>query len=295
MEFIRELPRITISAAPTEPIILECELSKRPKEPVKWYKNGRPMPSRLPAHVAIEEEKGQTRHRLALSTVTDEDIGEYSVKVEKISTTGSIDMKLAPVLRLSDEFHDSITLKAGASTVIEIPFVAIPKPTVKWTWRSLVEGSVETSPRFSPETAVAGMTSIPLGKVKREDAGDYRVVISNELGEVSVTVRLIVMDKPSTPRNLEILENLGDHLVLTWQEPEYLGDSPGSVLEYIVEMRETAMRSNKPVIHTTDLKTTVERLQIDKSYIFCVAAKNSVGQSDFVESKPVSTKLSFGK
>lgn len=202
---------------------------------------------------------------------------------------------VAPTLHLSEKFEDTIVLKAGGSTVVEVPFTASPKPSIKWTWKSPVEGASETSPRFKPETAMAGLTSLPLSKVKREDAGDYKVEIANELGDVSVTVHLIVLDKPMPPRNPHVTDNTGERVVFHWEEPEFAGIEPGGApLEYVVEMREATQRVGKPVTKTTEMSTPVEPLTVDKSYIFAVAAKNSVGQSEFVETKPVSTKLQYG-
>ena len=204
-------------------------------------------------------------------------------------------LAVAPTLHLSEKFEDTIVLKAGASTVVEVPFTASPKPSIKWTWKSPVEGAPETSPRFKPDTAMAGLTSLPLSKVKREDAGDYTVVIANELGDVSVTVHLIVLDKPSPPRNPHVTDNTGERVVFHWEEPEFTGLEPkAGPLEYVVEMREATQRVGKPVTKTTEMSTPVEPLSVDKSYIFAVAAKNSVGQSDFAETKPVSTKLQYG-
>lgn len=193
-------------------------------------------------------------------------------------------------------------LKAGASAVIEIPFAASPKPKVQWTWKPRVrpdaEPGSEQTPRFKPDV-VSGLTSLPLAKVKREDAGDYAVVISNELGEVSVTVQLIVLDKPSPPRQPDVSENTGERVVFHWLEPEFTGlsaeVSATEALTYVVEMRESTQRVGKPVTTTGELQTPIEGLQLNKSYIFSVAAKNEVGQSDFVDTKPISTKLEYGE
>ncbi|KAM3181520.1 hypothetical protein ACTXT7_014207 [Hymenolepis weldensis] len=293
LEFIRELPSVKITSAPTEPIVLECELSRKPRDSVKWLKNGKALPSRLPSNITIDEKSGSTVHSISISKVTEEDLGEYTVQVESISSTGKLDMQVAPTLRLSENFEDTIVMKAGSSTVVEIPFVASPKPTVKWSWKPAKAGSQETTPRFKPDVA-AGLTSLPIGKVKGEDAGDYSVKISNELGDVSVTVHLLVLDKPSPPLNLEVIENTGDTVFLKWEEPEFFGDVRGTVLDYILEMREPAMRSSKLITKTTELQAKAEGLRVDKSYVFSVAAKNSVGQSDFVETKPISTRLAFG-
>ena len=207
---------------------------------------------------------------------------------------------VAPTLRLSDKFEDTRILKVGASTVVEVPFVASPKPTITWTWKSPVEGSsVETTtlPRFKPDTAVGGLTSLPMNKVKREDAGDYKVTIENEIGDVSLTVHLVVLDKPSAPRNPHVTENSGESVLFHWEEPEFTGvlDTSATPLTYVVEMREATQRVGKPVreVSSNELSTPVAGLTVDKNYVFSVAAKNTVGQSEFVETKPVSTKLDF--
>lgn len=218
------------------------------------------------------------------------------------STCLYFSVAVAPTLRLSEKFTDKLVLKAGASSVLEIPFLASPKPKVQWSWKPRVRPDSEPGsaqpPRFKPDV-VSGLTSLPMGKVKREDAGDYEVVISNELGETSVTVQLIVLDKPSAPRQPEVSENTGERVLFHWVEPEFLGLSAevtaAEGLTYVVEMREATQRVGKPVTTTGQLQTPIEGLQLNKSYIFSVAAKNDIGQSEFVDTKPVSTKLDYGK
>ncbi|VDD78957.1 unnamed protein product, partial [Mesocestoides corti] len=143
LEFVREVPKIVVTEAPSkdEPVILECELSRKPREQPKWLRNGKPLPSRLPKGVSVEEDKQSTIHRITFTELTEEDLGEYTLQVEKIASTGGVEMKeidgygldafaVAPSLRLSEKFEDTIILKAGASTVVEVPFVASPKPSI---------------------------------------------------------------------------------------------------------------------------------------------------------------------
>lgn len=93
LEFVRELPTVNLTSAPTEPVVLECELSRKPRENVRWLKNGKPLPSRLPSHVKVDEKSGSTVHSVTLDKVTDDDLGEYTVQVEGISSTGKLDMQ----------------------------------------------------------------------------------------------------------------------------------------------------------------------------------------------------------
>lgn len=95
MEFVREVPRIVVTEAPTseKPVVLECELSRKPKEAVKWLHKGKPLPSRLPKGVTVEEEKQATIHRINFAELTDDDLGDYTLQVENIASTGGVEMK----------------------------------------------------------------------------------------------------------------------------------------------------------------------------------------------------------
>ncbi|CAH8650314.1 unnamed protein product [Schistosoma haematobium] len=301
LEFIRPLTDITVSAVTNEPVILECELSRTPREKIQWFKDGKALPSRLSSRIKVEELENGKVHRIIFSPLTEEDLGVYSVKVENLTSEARVDMKIAPTLKLSESFSDKVIMKAGEAAVFEIPFVASPKPTVTWSWRPRTRpdaelGSAQT-PRFKADV-VSGLTSLPVSKVKREDAGEYSVVISNELGEVTVSIELIVLDKPSVPRNLVASDNTGESVLFSWTEPEFLGLHPdvgvSDGLSYVVEMRESNQRASRSVTVTSELNTLIDKLQVNKSYVFSVAAKNDVGQSEFAETSPVSTKLEYG-
>uniref|UniRef100_A0A5K4F5G0 Titin n=1 Tax=Schistosoma mansoni TaxID=6183 RepID=A0A5K4F5G0_SCHMA len=300
LEFIRPLTNITVSSVTNEPVILECELSRTPRDKIQWFKDGKALPSRLSSRIKVEELENGKVHRIIFSPLTEEDLGYYSVKVENLTSEARVDMKIAPTLKLSESFSDKVIMKAGEAAVFEIPFVASPKPTVTWSWRPRTRpdaelGSAQT-PRFKADV-VSGLTSLPVSKVKREDAGEYSVVISNELGEVTVSIELIVLDKPSVPRNLVASENTGESVLFSWTEPEFLGLHPdvgvSDGLSYVVEMRESNQRASRSVTVTSELNTVIDKLQVNKSYVFSVAAKNDVGQSEFAETSPVSTKLEY--
>ena len=59
------------------------------------------------------------------------------------------------------QFEDTRRLKAGTSTVIEIPFQAHPMPTVVWKFKN---GELPDSRRFREDT-IMGMTSLSMSKV----------------------------------------------------------------------------------------------------------------------------------
>uniref|UniRef100_A0A5K3FZB1 TITIN n=1 Tax=Mesocestoides corti TaxID=53468 RepID=A0A5K3FZB1_MESCO len=131
LEFVRELPDIVVTQMPTEDeeIVLKCELSRPPRSTRCWKRNGKPLPKQLPDYVKVLEDKDSTELGIIFKKVEDEDAGTYEIEVEGITSKGKIEIKIAPTLNLPANFEDTIILKAGASTVVEVPFVASPKPS----------------------------------------------------------------------------------------------------------------------------------------------------------------------
>ena len=87
--------------------------------------------------------------------------------------------------------EDKMTLNAGNSAVIEVPFSAYPMPDVTWSYNG---GNVTDSRRIKDET-VNNLTTLRLAKVVRDDTGSYKVALSNAYGECSFTVKVIVIGK----------------------------------------------------------------------------------------------------
>ena len=94
---------------------------------------------------------------------------------------------MAPTLG-KHEYKDKLVLKAGASAVIKIPFSASPQPIVVWKYKG---GHLPDARRFRKET-VAGMTSLSMSKVTKKDAGDYSMVLQNQLGKATFSIKLVV-------------------------------------------------------------------------------------------------------
>jgi len=95
--------------------------------------------------------------------------------------------------KFGGDIKDTLTLNAGASHVLELPFSANPMPKVTWTFN---DGNLPDAQRFKSQTII-GMTSLTMAKVVLKDAGNYKVTLENENGQSSFTVTLIVLGMPS--------------------------------------------------------------------------------------------------
>lgn len=92
LEFVRPLNNVELTEVPSEPIVLECELSRVPREKVQWLKDGKPL-GRVPDRVRVEEDKKGTVHRIVFKTLEEEDLGTYTIRVEKLSSEAHVEMK----------------------------------------------------------------------------------------------------------------------------------------------------------------------------------------------------------
>ena len=91
--------------------------------------------------------------------------------------------------KFGGDIKDTLTLNAGSSHVLELPFSANPMPKVTWTYN---DNSLPDAKRFKSQTVI-GMTSLTMAKVVLKDAGNYKVTLENENGQASFTVKLIVL------------------------------------------------------------------------------------------------------
>ena len=180
--FTKNLSDIKLKEVDVE-VTFECEISKDGLK-VEWLKGDKKLSRDERYNISVS---GKT-HKLIISKVALEDIGEFSATYQKLSTTAKLSISLAPQLDMKN-LRDKIVIKAGSSTVIEIPFVGSPKPDVTWKYKG---GKLPDAKRFKVDT-VANMTSLSIAKAVRSDAGKYTALLENDTGKATATFELIVL------------------------------------------------------------------------------------------------------
>ena len=282
MEIVKPLENCVLKDIPKE-IRLEVTFNRVPKA-VAWLLNDKPI---VPNKHFKCEDLG-TVQQLVISAPIEEDAAKYSIVAEKTRSDAHLSFEVAPCFQLPEDFVQDLRKKAGSAHVIEIPFLALPKPKVTWQWK---DGNLPDAKRFKVDV-IHGMTSLTMSKLKREDSGPFVLSIENPVGKCTFTVNLTVLDKPGPPRNLDVTSNLGVEMTLQWAEPE---DNGGCLpLQYIVEQRELSKRIWTDLGTVSEVTQIAKPLIVGKKYSFHVATINEMGQSEFVEIKnPIEAKCSF--
>ncbi|XP_023117895.2 titin-like [Amphiprion ocellaris] len=217
--------------------------------------------------VSAVNEKGQSEPKSLLAPVT--------VK----------DTSAGPVINL---LSNSFSVKAGNDFKIDVPFKAVPPPTVAWKR----EGTLlkETS-RVNVNTSDT-TSQIIIKDATKLDVGVYEVTLTNSVGTTSAEIFVNVFERPGPPSDLSVDEVSADFVSLSWQPPHYTGGC--QISNYVVEKRDTGSTIWQTVSATvarTSIK--ISRLTQGTEYQFRIAAENRYGKSHFVESEPVVAQYPF--
>jgi len=96
----------------------------------------------------------------------------------------------APVLgKLSENYASGLTLHAGKSTIIEVPFSGAPQPAATWKWNN----QQLPDPTRTTAQTLHNVTSLTLNRVQRSDAGTYSLLLENNTGKATFAVKVKVI------------------------------------------------------------------------------------------------------
>uniref|UniRef100_A0A8C9VTV1 Myosin-binding protein C, slow-type n=1 Tax=Scleropages formosus TaxID=113540 RepID=A0A8C9VTV1_SCLFO len=219
---IQDLSDMTVRLG--QPLKLHCEISPG-NVPGRWYRNGQLIQA---------SERVTIIHRArCVNACTISDAGDYTFVPEGYTQKlcAKVHIIDPPKVHLDSlNFPDNtVTIVAGNKLRLEIPISGEPAPRVVW-----MKGERVSEGRVHAET-FADHTSLTIDVTEREDTGNYKIVLQNEAGEDTATVKVKVVDIPDAPEAPTVTEVGGDWCSMTWNPPLYDGGSP--ILGYFIERK----------------------------------------------------------
>ncbi len=110
-----------------------------------------------------------------------------------------------------------MTLSAGASLKFDVDIIGEEPPKTVWT----VDGNSLRAGRTVNLDSVDYNTKLVIRPVSRGDSGQYTITATNASGKDSVTVNIIVTDKPSAPTGpLAVSDVHKNGCKLKWKKPK---------------------------------------------------------------------------
>ncbi|XP_077401629.1 myosin-binding protein C, slow-type isoform X3 [Vanacampus margaritifer] len=270
-----------------KPLKLQCEISPG-NVPGRWYRNGQLIQENDRITIVHKNKL----HELSIETSTLHDAGDYTFVPEGYSQSLSAKVNVIdpPKVHLEGlNFVDNtVTVVAGNKMRLEIPISGEPAPKVVWMKGERV--ILESGNRVRAETYV-DQTSLTIDITEREDSGNYKLVLQNEAGEASASIKLKVVDIPDSPEAPLVPVVGGDWCTMTWEAPKYDGGSP--ILGYYIERKKKQssrwMRINFDLIkeNTYEPKKMIEGVP----YEVRIFAINAIGVSKPSEPSKAFTPL----
>ncbi|KAI9543149.1 Myosin-binding protein C, slow-type [Dissostichus eleginoides] len=180
-----------------QPINLHCEIFPG-NVAGRWYRNGQLIQPNDRINIVHKNKV----HRLEVATSTLHDTGDYTFVPEGYSQSLSAKIHIIDPPRVHLEslnFPDNtVTIVAGNKLRLEIPITGEPVPRVVWMKGERV--ILESGHRVRAET-YGDQTSLTIDVTEREDTGNYKIVLQNEAGEATASVKVKVVDIPDPPES----------------------------------------------------------------------------------------------
>ncbi|XP_061124438.1 myosin-binding protein C, slow-type isoform X3 [Syngnathus typhle] len=270
-----------------KPLKLQCEISPG-NVPGQWYRNGQLIQETDRIKISHKNRV----HELSIEVSSLHDSGDYTFVPEGYSHSLSAKVNVIDPPKVHLEglnfIDNTVTVVAGNKMRLEIPISGEPAPKVVWMKGERV--IAETGNRVRAETYV-DQTSLTIDITERDDSGTYKLVLQNEAGEASASIKLKVVDIPDSPEVPLVPVVGGDWCSMTWEPPKYDGGSP--ILGYYIERKKKQssrwMRINFDLIKETtyEPKKMIEGVP----YEVRIFAVNAIGVSKPSEPSKAFTPL----
>ncbi|GAU87381.1 hypothetical protein RvY_00244-2 [Ramazzottius varieornatus] len=181
-----------------------------------------------------------------------------------------------------------IKIKAGQPFNFDVPVIGEEPPKKTWT----LNDSPLNLDKDRNVTNEEYRTKLDVKNATRADSGTYTLTATNTSGTDTATVKVIVLDKPTSPRGpLNVDDVTKDSCHLSWKAPE---DDGGQDIHYVVEKQDQATGLWEPVTECKGTNCDVGKLTPNHEYKFRVKAVNRQGESaPLVTQVPIEAKNPF--
>ncbi|XP_073994362.1 obscurin isoform X3 [Rhodnius prolixus] len=154
--------------------------------------------------------------------------------------------------------------------------VGDPQPTIQWFKNDMMIGGSNRIKIFEDKK---GRSYLRLEPANAVDAGIYKVVARNRVGQTVSRTRLVLATVPDAPDSPTVAEISDRQVLLKWKQPKRDGNSPIVCYSLQYQMAESSewKEVNNKITHEFYL---VKNLRPATGYLFRLASWNAIGWSE---------------
>ncbi|XP_075751463.1 cell adhesion molecule Dscam1 isoform X3 [Rhipicephalus microplus] len=263
-----EQPEDTIRVMEGANFTIPCQAKGKPQPTVAVTKEGKDHV--LTSHV-LQINKSEKQHSGFYICKADNALTQPLVKRFKVSV-------YVPA-RFEEKFKVQ-TVRRGEAATLQCQALGDSPMEITWSQdkKRLIFAPVTRYEKFESNTENGVASELVIPTTDRSDAALYTCVAKNEYGSDERNIKLLVVEVPSQPLDLRILEVWSRKVNVIWSEP-YSGNSP--INNYIVHYwrdKDGAHRLMEQSVPSSQTSAMISELHPGASYSLTVTAENEVGQ-----------------
>nr|XP_042909242.1 Down syndrome cell adhesion molecule-like protein Dscam2 [Parasteatoda tepidariorum] len=262
-------------------VSLHCETSGTPKPTVTWRRSKGFNIQQMETLATTQWRIGDDGS-LSKSTIQKGDEGFYSCEVtngvgEGLRKTIRIEVQVPPTVIMSE--HEKSVTK-GDPVILRCDITGDMPLTIHWgkVHRNLPL-ITEDRIRIQEDASVENSSSmVIIQNTAAEDTGLYICTARNTYGQSQATLRLRVVEIPSTPLDFQVLEVWCKSMRLRWKQP-YNGNSP---LKYYIiryKLKDSKGKPTETKVPDSQNSVVIRDFRPSTTYSFQLLAVNEVGAS----------------
>uniref|UniRef100_A0A8C5DV38 Titin n=1 Tax=Gouania willdenowi TaxID=441366 RepID=A0A8C5DV38_GOUWI len=250
---------------------MEIPVIGRPVPKVEWKKDGQALKETTRLNVSSTPYST----KLFIKDANREDAGKYTVTAtsDHVDLPGSVvaaDKLEPPEIEMDADLRKMVNVRASATLRLFVTIRGNPEPEVRW---SKANGTLNERTQIE---ITSSYTMLVIENVDRFDTGKYVLTLENLSGSKSAFVNVRVLDSPSAPTNLQVMDVKRNSVSLSWEPP--LIDGGVKISHYIVEKREQKRMAFTSVSSNCVRNSyIISDLQEGGRYFFRVLAVNELG------------------
>uniref|UniRef100_A0A3Q2Z1Q5 Titin n=1 Tax=Hippocampus comes TaxID=109280 RepID=A0A3Q2Z1Q5_HIPCM len=173
-----------------------------------------------------------------------------------------------PQIHLDSELRKGISVKAGGSVRIHVPFKGRPTPEIKW-----LKDETNLTEKALVEKGLV-FTQLSIDSCDRCDSGKYTLTLTNSSGSTASKASEV----PLPVGNVSLVDVTKASVSLAWEKPEHDGGS--RIAGYLIEMQAKGTDKWGVAANTKTCEGTVAGLTSGMEYLLRVIAYNEKGKSE---------------